>query len=190
MIKRMLITGVFAFSASIAGASFVNWTSRALSDDAEVGARLESGWVVGLYKDSLKNNNSEAGWYNNISIDNFGDVVSSGATSDDVFLGVTTVLQPYLNTIELKTITSLSVEDNAYVYSVIFDAASVASSAFFVVADSETYDVKITNPAVDYNLGNSIAGNFKQVIPEPAVASFIAIFGIGIIFTKRIFGKA
>jgi hypothetical protein len=179
---------IFLLTAAITNASLVNWTSTDLSSDPEVGAALQAGWLVALYQDVNEDNSGASSWYNELRLDGSGGVTSSGVTSDDIFLGYTSSLEFFIAWIQLKTVTNVDVDDNIDVYTVIFDQTTMGAASSFVVADANPYDVGANDPAVDYNLGSSIAGEF-QAIPEPAVASFILIFGGGLLVSRRLFSK-
>lgn len=189
---KKLITFIVLLSvASGCHAGLVNWYADNLDSDP-VGATFEGGWIVALYQDVNGDNNGSATWYNDLRLDQDGLTTSSGVTAEDALLAyATTIIKDVgLITFDPKFSTDIT-PDDADVYTVIFSAADIGSAGSFVVADASTFNVGAVNAPdtpKDYVI-SSIAGTV-QAIPEPAVVSFIAIFGGGLLFARRIFKKA
>ena len=194
MKKAMILLLSLVFSGSMANAGTVGWTSGDLATDVEIGASLEAGWLVAMYRDVNKDNLGSGDWFNELRLDNSGSVTSGGLTGDDVFLAFTTTLvNPFSTLMTLQTQPDLNVQpDGANVYTVIFDATSMALATSFVVVDATPFDIGAGGtgepplPPIAYSAGSSIAGDY-QVIPEPAVAALLGIFGGGLLVARRLF---
>jgi hypothetical protein len=185
--KKLTIFIAWMTVCSVAQASLINWTSDFISNDPEVGASFQAGWLVLMYQDV--NGDNAGNWNNELRLASDGSVTSTGVTSDDIKLSYeTTVVNPFLTVMTLNTVPNVSVADDIHVYTVIIDASTLVGAANLIVADTSPFDVGQHDPAVDYNIGSDLAGNW-QAIPEPAVASFIMIFGGGLLFSRRIFMK-
>ena len=189
--KKLMFFLLVVVEAS-ANASLINWTSKQLSYDPEVGSSLQNGWLVALYQDVDGNNASSSTWYNELRINNDGTVTSTGVTANDVFLGITSVLEPDpvdgTSWTQLKTKANVSVTDNIYVYSVILNSSTMEGATASLVADEKPFNVGANDPAVDYNLEDSIAGDY-QAVPEPAVGGLIVTFGAGLVLVRRRLSK-
>lgn len=181
-------------SSMLAHASFVVWNSDNLLDSAAGKVSASSdGWLVAMYRDT--NGDNDGTWYNDLSLDLDGEVAStSGVTQDDEYLSTYVAYLSYnpsgTSGEELQFGASPSVPDNIDVYTVIFNASSVGigGASQFVVADSATFNTGSGVTPIPYDV-SGIAGDW-QAIPEPAVASFIVIFGGGLLVGRRIFKKA
>lgn len=184
MKKLMFVCVCGLFVSSIASASLIDWASTQLSNDPEVGASLQDGWLVRMYVDTSKDNTGS--WYNDLRLDGTGGVTSTGLTSDDQFIGEFGELDYFIAWVQLNPKTNINVADNSHVYSVIFNAATIGSATQFVVADSSPFDVGVHDPAIAYDLGSSIAGDY-QAIPEPTVMALIGVFGGGLMVVRRFF---
>ncbi len=197
MRTKSIIFTVILLAGSISNAGVISWSSSNLGADAEVGASLQAGWLVAMYRDVNENNSGSGSWFNDLRVDNSGVVTSSGLTADDVFLGFTTTLiNPISSVITLAPGSEINVQPNgADVYSVIFDAADMGAASFFAVVDSNPFDVgsggvgSPPNLPVSYSLGNNIAGDF-QAIPEPTAAALLGVFGSSMLVVgRRLFSK-
>lgn len=189
MNKWILMMAVAALAVG-SNAGLVNWYADNLESDP-VGATLQSGWLVAMYRDVGTNNNSSATWYNDLRLDENGLATSSGVTAEDALLAYTTAIFVDTGLVTFSPKLSQDIQpDNAEIYSVIFNATSITGATEFVVVDSTTFNVgAVSAPSapLDYNT-TSIAGGW-QAIPEPAVASLIGLFGVGTLFGRRIFRK-
>ena len=174
----------------------IDWEADWLSDDVEVGSELQDGWVVGLYQDV--NGDNTGSWYNDVLIDvSDGSVISSGATSDDIFLSVTrNLVDTGGGDITLNPIDNAAkLPDHSSVYSVIFNATSMGSATKMVVTGyredpTSPFDIGTPQPTnTKYNLGSDIASSSFRAVPEPAVASLLSIFGVGIVSLRRFFRR-
>jgi len=197
MIRKSLITGLLCLGCISALAEVtIDWTANWLSDDAEVGSLLQTNWVVALYLDQ-NGDNPGTTWFNELQLDSNGNVVSaSGPTSDDLFLSVTTTLvEPFADHVTINSVNNAKkLPDNSLIYTVIFNADSIASATKIAVTGydgdpSSPFDIGTPGAVnTEYNAGNEIQSDFYAV-PEPAVAGLIGIFGMGLIATRRIFRK-
>ena len=82
------------------------------------------------------------------------------------------------------------IDNDTRIYTVLYDGATIAEANQFIVADTATYDTGIdeTKP---YNIGTFDSDQqWQTIIPEPAVASLICIFGGGLLIKRRIFNKS
>ncbi len=191
MIRTLLIFSV-VITSSLANAGFVAWSGGNYNTSVD-GVALQEGWVVALYKDSGKNNTGQ--WFNDLQLNQDGTVSISGGsgTSDDQLLGLVNytamLVNPVLTFYNFSK--TVQVEDNVDIYTVLFDSSDVTMASQYIVADSAPTDSGAgdTGSPVSYNIGDTFSGTW-QAIPEPAVASFIAIFGGGMLFARRIFKKA
>lgn len=192
MKKRVILSLTLALMTSISHAGFVTWSGGNYGASVK-GVTLAEDWLVVLYKDAGKDNAGE--WFNELILLQDGSVgSSSGVTANDEVIDVLThyaALAKPIPTFDLYNFSkAVSVEDSVDIYTVLFNSSTLGGATSFIVAEPTPVDSGVggVGTPVNYNLGTTFSGNW-QAVPEPAVASLIAIFGGGLLVSRRIFSK-
>jgi hypothetical protein len=104
-------------------------------------------------------------------------------------------VEPFADHVTIDSVNNATnLPDNSLVYTVIFNASSIASATEIAVTGydgdpASPFDIGTPGPVnTEYNVGEEIQSNF-YAIPEPAVASLIGVFGMGLIAGRRLFRK-
>ncbi len=173
--KYILMVAIIANSISFAGD--FSWSSVNLWGNLD-GVTAVDGWLAAIYQD-VDEDNTSGTWYNTLSVNSLGSVVSSDSiTADDTLLSIYTTLNvPFSGVASLNSIDT-NATDNINVYTLLFNATSIASATQFIVLDSTSFDIgAVSSPSTptDY-VAPAPLGSWQQVVPEPAT---FLLFGMG-----------
>lgn len=150
MKKTVVVLAALGFAAA-SQAGLVNWESNVIGDQPT----FNSGDAVAMYIDVLGNNNV-AGWQDAGLVVNADFTVNSGAgvLSDDIFAGYTTAGVDFGGGLIAVALYNLDAQpNNANIYTVLFDSATLSGSTLGVIADAATGSTGAASPpdlAVSY----------------------------------------
>ena len=176
--KKLVImaAGFIMLTASTQAVNVASWDYT-----VDLGAGYSSAWLVQMYQDVGANSDLSLLAFDTSAAD--GTFLSVGNGDDDVLLGVTTALALSKGGIPPLTWSITNVDPGAagiWVYSVIFNAASIGGATLGRIIDSSTWTVAAEG---SYSQ-NSVNQNW-QAVPEPATALLFGIGGMGAFIVRR-----
>jgi hypothetical protein len=171
--------------AVLAGISLNTMAGTITWGSSDLGVGYTDGWLIALYEDVSKD-----GW--DATTINF----TTGATdSDDIYLGVTTILSSGKGGVTWGTTFSApggSLGLGDYVYSVLFNAATIASAynykyttmtdGLFAGGGNSWYTLPASDGDATYK---TTTLSDWQAVPEPATALLFGIGGMGAWMVRR-----